>query len=129
MQIIYENKKYDLDRKINNIRAAQARLPKKLFDYNQFENLIDELLELEGKEINNVYAKVYHDNLVVVYSGQYVKFGKLVPNKKKNSKSSKDVMDLVFEKENNQYFRDMAAYLSDDTEVIKVIETIKKNWL
>lgn len=91
--------------------------------------MIDDLLELEGKSADNVYAKVYSDNLIVVYSGQYVKFGKLIPNKKKTKKSSKDVMDLVLQKSEGQYLRDMAAHLSNDTEVVKIIETLNNNWL
>ena len=38
-------------------------------------------------------------------------------------------MELVLEKVNGQYLRNMAAYLSDETEVIKVIEVLNKNWL
>lgn len=125
----YENKKHDLDRKINNIRAAQARLPKKLFDYGQYENLIDDLLELEGKSTDIVYAKIYSENLVIIYCGQYVKFGKLqVPNKKNSKKKSKNE-DLVFVKSDGKYIKDMAVFFSDDTEVIKVVETVNKNWL
>ena len=124
----YENKKHDLDREINNIRAAQARLPKKLFDYGQYENLIEDLLELEGKSTDIVYAKVYSDNLVIIYSGQYVKFGRLqAPNKKNSKKKAKD--DLVFVKSDGKTIKDMAVFLSDDTEVINVIETVNKNWL
>jgi hypothetical protein len=91
-----EAKKHELDRKINNVRAVQARLPKKLFDYSQYENLIDDLLALEAKATDNVFAKVYYDNLVLIYSGQYVKYGKLIPNKKKTKKASRDVPELVF---------------------------------
>lgn len=92
--------------------------------------MIDDLLELEGKSTDIVYAKVYSDNLVIIYSGQYVKFGKLiVPNKKNGKKKSSKSEDMVFAKSDGQYIRDMAAFLSDDTEVIKVIETVNKNWL
>lgn len=40
---IIESKKAALERKIKNIRLRQQRLPKKLFDYSQYENLIDDL--------------------------------------------------------------------------------------
>ena len=125
----YENKKHDLDRKINSIRAAQARLPKKLFDYGQYENLIDDLLELEGKSTDIVYAKVYSDNLVIIYSGQYIKFGKLQVPYKKNSKKKSKNEDLAFVKSDGKYIKDMAAFFNNDTEVVKVIETVNKNWL
>ena len=83
--------------KINQIRAAQSRLPKKLFDYTEYENLIERLLILEGKSATQVSSGVYGDNLVVIHGGQYVKYGKLIPNKKK-TKNRKELMDLIFAK-------------------------------
>jgi len=49
--------------------------------------LIDDLTIIEGKVSNVVYAKIYYDNLVVIYCGKYVKYGKLIQNKKKTKKS------------------------------------------
>jgi hypothetical protein len=96
---ILENKKANYDRKINSIRLIQSRYPKKLFEYTQYENLIDDLLELESQEANYVYAKVYYDDLVVIYCGRHVKYGRLVPNEKKAKKSgSRDGLDLVLKK-------------------------------
>ena len=85
---------------------------------------------LEGKPTDHVYAKVYFDNLVIVYCGQYVKFGKLVPNTKKGKKSVKDSMELVLLKgDHGKMLSEMNAYFSNGCEVIKVIETANKNWL
>lgn len=39
-------------------------------------------------------------------------------------------MDLVFDKKTEgKYFRDMNAFFCDKHEVLKVIETVNKNWL
>lgn len=54
-----DRRKSHLDRQINSIRASQARLPKQLFDYTQYENKIDELLRLETKKCDYVYSKIY----------------------------------------------------------------------
>ena len=115
--------------KINQIRTAQSRLPKKLFEYSEYENLIDDLLVLESKSHTKVCAGIYGEhNLVVIHGGQYVKFGKLIPNKKK-IRAKKDLPDLVFNKVDGKQIRDMNAYFGDSIEVIKIIETINKNWL
>lgn len=83
---IVEGKKSQLERKIKNIRLRQQRLPKKLFDYSQYENLLDDLVDLEDVRSDLVYAKIYYENLVVVYCGQYLKYGFLKKSKKKASK-------------------------------------------
>lgn len=49
--------------------------------------MIDDLTLLEGKNSNVVYAKVFYDNLIVIYCGKYVKYGWLMPNTKKTKKS------------------------------------------
>ena len=99
MTQIIDSKKNVLDRKINNIRMIQARLPKKYFDYSLYENMIEDLLILESRRTDIIYAKIYFNNLVVVYCGQYIKYGFLVPNKKKAAKnSSRPQMDFVIQK-------------------------------
>jgi hypothetical protein len=92
--LIGKKKKYD--RKISNLCKIQTRLPIALHDYSEYENIIDELTILEGRTSNSVFAKVYYDDLIVLYCGKYVKFGKIVPAKKKKTKKSQgdDVMDL-----------------------------------
>lgn len=37
--------------------------------------------------------------------------------------------DLIFSKVDGKQIRDMNAYFGDSIEVIKIIETINKNWL
>ena len=100
MTEVIESKKSVLDRKINNIRMVQARLPKKYFDYSLYENMIEDLLTLESRRTDIIYAKIYFSNLVVVYCGQYIKYGFLVPNKKKVKNSSRIQMDYIIQKVN-----------------------------
>lgn len=85
------------------------------------------MITLESKKSDYVYAKVYCDNLLLVYCGNYVKFGKLVPNPKKSK--SGVTLDLILEKVDDNLMTDMDAFFDKSVEVIKVIETINKNWL
>jgi hypothetical protein len=90
--------------------------------------LIEDLTKLECKKSDYVYAKVYDENILVVYCGNYVKFGKLIPNPLKKKKSGGE-LDLVLEKIGGNLMTDMHAHFDKSVEVIKVIETIKHNWL
>ena len=114
------------------MRINQARIPKSLHNYFEYENLIDELIELENIEPNRVYAKIFCENLVVMYCGKYVTFGRLIPNKKKTKKSPKEVMDLVFQPSKDKKmtpFTPMNVQFGNSIEVIKIVETTRKNVL
>jgi len=69
---IYEQKKYVLDRTIRQIALVQGRLPKKLQDYSQYDNLIEDLVALEGKQHDYVYARMYFEDLFVIICGKYL---------------------------------------------------------
>jgi hypothetical protein len=92
--IVQENQNM-LDRKMKLLRMNQGRIPKSLHDYFEYEEMIDELIELETIDPARIYAKIFCKNLVVLYCGKYVSYGWLIPNKKKTKKSPKEVMDLV----------------------------------
>lgn len=48
---------------------------------------------------DNVYAKIYYENLVVVYCGQYLKYGFLKKSKKRGKpKPGERQFELVLEK-------------------------------
>jgi len=95
-----------------------------LFDYSQYENLIDDLIDLEDVRSDNVYAKIYFENLVVVYCGQYLKYGFLRKSKKKANKSKGERhYELVLEKSSKgqtKVLDDIAVYFADTVEIIKV---------
>ena len=81
-----------------------------------------------------MYAKIYFENLVVVYCGQYLKYGFLKKSKKKASKakSGERHYELVLEKSSKgqtKILDDIAVYFSDTVEIIKVQETQMQNWL
>lgn len=127
-----KKRKKVLDRKIKSIRTIQARLPKSLQDYSQYENLIDDLILLEAKKPDHVFAKVFCDNLLILYCGKYVQYARLIPNKKKTKKSPKEVMDLTlqpFKNKKKSLFEDMDLDFAETVEVIKVCETTTKNVL
>lgn len=49
MSRIIEEKITDIENKINQIWNKQKRLPQSQFDYQEYENLIEDLQELEQK--------------------------------------------------------------------------------
>ena len=61
-------------------------MPKSFHNYYEYENIIDDLLELEYKDPARINAKIFCDNLVVMWCGKYVTYGRLIPNKKKTKK-------------------------------------------
>lgn len=68
-----------------------------------------------------IFAKQYYANLIVVFKGNYLKFGWMKPNKKKNRSESSS--EYQFEKTNGEYFQDIACKFTADTEIIQLIET------
>jgi len=51
-----------------------------LHDYTEYDTLIKELIEIENKKSIEIYAKCYFDDLVVVYQGNMLKYGRLEAN-------------------------------------------------
>jgi len=79
-----------------------------------------------------VFAKLFYDDLVVVYSGKYLKYGKLIKNRKKSkhSKSGTKEMDIVLERgDNKKILQDIKLTFGAKVEIVKIIETQEKNWL
>jgi hypothetical protein len=115
------------------LRNTQARLPKKLYDYTRYEKLIDDTIEMESKKSDHVFAKIFYDDLLVLYCGKYVQYGRLIPNpKKKSKKSPKEVMDLILEQgkdKKKSILKDMNVHLSKSVEIVKLTETTSKNIL
>ena len=70
-----DKQKIHIERELKKIRVEQSRLPKKYFDYSRYEHLVDDLRELEGRRADHITAKIFFENLVVIYCGCYLKFG------------------------------------------------------
>jgi len=66
-----------IEREIKNIRIEQSRLPPKFFDYSRFENLVEDLQLLELKRADHITAKIFCDDLLVIYCGCFLKFGSI----------------------------------------------------
>lgn len=127
LQVILDGKKADFDRKIRQNCKIQQRKPPALREYAEFENMIDDLTLLEGRNANVVYAKIFFDNLVIIYCGKYVKYGWLTPNKKKTKKKDIDMMDLVLVEKKKEVLHSMNVYFGNSIEVLKMVETDLKN--
>jgi hypothetical protein len=88
---------------------------------------------LEARKSDHVYAKVFCDNLIVLYCGNCLKFGRLIPNKKKTKNASKEVMDLILQpvkgKKKDCVMQDISVSFTSGIEIIKVCETLNKNVL
>ena len=87
---------------------------------------------LENKDPSRIHSKIFCENLVVMYCGKYVQYGRLIPNKKKTKKSPKEVMDLMLlpgkDKKKNPLTM-MNVTFGESIEVIKIVETTQKNVL
>jgi len=69
----------------------------------------------------------------VIYSGKYLRYGRLIKNKKKrkgNQHHSAKEMEIVLEKiKEKQILQDIKITLGPKVEIVKIIETVNKNWL
>ena len=73
----------EINQKIEHIKLIQKRLPKALHNYNEYDNLIQDYFNLQSQKGNQtIYAKYYYDDLIILYCGNYLKYGRLVKNKK-----------------------------------------------
>lgn len=129
LENIIEQKKTLVERKIKYIWSIQKRLPKEYFDYSEYENLIDDLQVLDGKDSDIVCSRIYYENLVVVYCGQYLKYGFLEKNPKKRNKKDDTYYELRLQPKNGIVFKDAIINFTEDVEIIKLVETQNRNWL
>ena len=53
-------------------------MPVEQHDYSEYDQLIQELIELENKKLENIYAKICFDNLLIVYCGNYLMFSRVI---------------------------------------------------
>ena len=62
---------------------VQIRLPKHFHEYGTYDNLIRDFRKIESIQLKNIKVKFYYDDLIILYCGNYLKFGRLVKQKKK----------------------------------------------
>lgn len=105
--------------------TIQTRLPVELHDYNEYDNLIQDYRKLESKNCHNIFGKYYFDDLIILYCGNYLKFGRLVENTAQPRNRGYAVLERVFSKhpETHEVFTDINCTLDDSVEIIKLIET------
>ena len=75
---------------------------------------------LDMKRADHITAKVFFDNLIVVYCGCFLKFG-FIPNIDKQSKL-KDNGD-----DETPLLKDIELKLNKNVEITKILETCLKN--
>lgn len=116
-----DKKKTYLEREIKKIREEQSKLPKKYFNYSKYENLIEDLQMLEEKRSDHITAKILYDNLVVVYCGCYLKFGRL--GKSETQVNSQPEVQIFLENVDGSLLKDINIKFSENVEIVKVVET------
>ena len=119
---IDEFKKVNIERKLEKIRIIQTRYPQNMHDYTEYDSLIRDLKEIEERTHIDISAKCYFCNLVVVYQGNILRYGRLQKNKKPNQIKDSHKFELEVVKE-EKYLKDIDFIFADDTEIIKLVET------
>lgn len=76
-----------IERRITNIRTQQSRWPEQLHDYNEYDNLLADINNLEKRDTKIIGAKMYFEDLVVIFQGNFLKYGWLLENKKTSRKN------------------------------------------
>ena len=111
--------------KLSAIRIVQTRWPRSLHDYTQYDTLLQELRYLENKKVNDIYAKCYYDDLIIIYCGNYLKFGRTGPNQDIDTKKDGAMFEMQILEQNDELFQPINFTFTDDTEIVKLIETIE----
>lgn len=123
----------------------QRRYPEALHDYTEYDNLIRNLRAIENKKSIEIYAKNYFDDLVVIYQGNMLKYGRSQKNTdplKLKDNHTFELMIQPIEDHGLKGFTDIYDFMEDakqprfkyidfqftnDTQIIKLIETAEKD--
>ena len=125
---IEEDKRQKIAHKLNAIRIVQTRWPRCLHDYTQYDTLLHELRTLENKKVNDIYAKCYFEDLVIIYCGNYLKFGRIKDNEDINTKKDGARFEKqIVQQDDGEFFKPINFTFTEDTEIIKLIETAEKD--
>ena len=94
-------------------------------NFNEVENLAREIKRLKqtAKKQTQINSKMFFEDLVLVYGGRFIKFGKLIPNPKKRPKDAKTWNDFVLKEMEGLKFTNINANFCMNEEVIKITET------
>lgn len=122
-----DKKQIYLERQIKSIRLEQSKLPKKYFNYAKYENVVEDLQRLEARRSDHITAQIFFENLVVVYCGCYLKYGKL--GKSDSQGNSQTEVQIFLENTDGSLLKDVDIKFSESVEIVKIVETQQKNWL
>lgn len=105
MTNIEQDKRAKIAHKLNAIRIVQTRWPRSLHDYTEYDTLLLELRVLENKKVNDIYAKCYFEDLLIIYCGNYLKFGRIGENKDIGLKKDGAVFEkCILEDSSGEFF-------------------------
>lgn len=90
--------------------------------------MIDYLQDLEGRRADHISAKIFFDNLIVIYCGCYLKFGFLNMRTQPRAQNNQEEDDDSKPQDGN-FLQEIKLQFSKDVEIVKMIETVRKNWL
>ena len=124
---IDEEKKRKLEIKLNNIKIVQRRYPEALHDYTEYDNLIRNLRAIENKKSIEIYAKNYFDDLIVIYQGNMLKYGRSQKNTAPLKLKDNHTFELMIKKDAKECFKYIDFQFTSDTQIIKLVETAEKD--
>ena len=89
---ILDIRKTDLRIRIKLINMTQRIQPSHFHDYSDYDYLIKELKILEAIDVTKITARIFSENLVIVYCCNSLKFGWL---QEKKTKDKDDLYDYI----------------------------------
>ena len=107
----------------------QRRYPEALHDYTEYDNLIRNLRAIENKKSIEIYAKNYFDDLVVIYQGNMLKYGRSQKNTDPSKLKDNHTFELKIKKgkDGKERFKYIDFQFTNETQIIKLIETAEKD--
>jgi len=84
---------------------------------------VEDLQLLELKRADHITAKIFCDSLLIVYCGSYLKYGEIPYNTYDDDNEDYEVVKPLLN------LKSIELKLHENTEIMKIMETVNKNWL
>ena len=85
--------------------------------------LIHDYRQLEGTKLKNIKCKFYYDDLVILYCGNYLKYGRLVKKKMSKKGKNQNIQLRLSKMKGNEKLTFINCNFNDDVEIINIVET------
>ena len=100
-------------------RLQLSRLPRELHDYNEYNNMLKDKKMLQMKQKNIIFAKYYYDDLIIIYSGRFLKFARIFTADDTHPEVNGHKMHLKFEEdEEGKVLKDINNVFQDTDTII-----------